>query len=167
MGLLNAVFMHGCTGKNLDILAREPLWKVGSDYKCGTGHGIGYVLSVHEGPQNIRWRFTKDQVEAVFEPGMIVSDEPGVYRGGEFGIRIETILECVPAMSTADGDFLKFEPLTYVPLDRNLIDPQYLNSEQLAELNEYHRRTYETMAPYFAKEPAIRDWLAAQCAEIS
>ena len=161
LGLLNASFMKGCTGRNLDILAREPLWAVGSDYKCGTGHGIGYVLNVHEGPQNIRWRFSKGADAVEFLPGMIVSDEPGVYKEGKFGIRIETILICVPKCKTTDGEFLCFDPLTFVPLDKELIDPQYLSDREMAELNEYHRQCREEMLPYFEsdKDRDIKQWL--------
>lgn len=164
LALLNAVFMEGCTGRNLDILAREPLWRNGMDYKSGTGHGIGYVLNVHEGPQNIRWRASKGADTAAFEPGMIVSDEPGVYRAGEYGIRIETILLCIKDRETPDGVFYRFEPLTFVPLDRRLIDPQYLSDRELAWLNAYHARCREEMGRYL--EGADLLWLEKATREI-
>ena len=164
LALLNAVFLAGCTGRNLDILAREPLWAAGSDYKCGTGHGIGYILNVHEGPQNIRWRPSKGADTAALLPGMIVSDEPGVYKAGRHGIRIETILLITEAFSTEDGDFYRFEPLTYVPLDRALINPEYLSERELAWLNGYHAACFEKIAPYLTA--AEREWLKEQTAPI-
>jgi Xaa-Pro aminopeptidase len=141
----------------VDILARQPLWNSFVDYKCGTGHGIGYLLGVHEGPQNIRWRFTEGMAEAVLEPGMIVSDEPGVYIEGKYGIRIETILEVVEAARNADGHFLRFRPLTYVPFDRDLIDPDYLTPQTRDALNRYHADVYTQIAPILNEEE--RNWL--------
>ena len=158
--LMDAVFLHGCYGRNVDILAREPLWRIFSDYKCGTGHGIGYLLSVHEGPQNIRWRFTPGMEEAVLEPGMIVSDEPGVYLEGRYGIRIETILEVVEAAKNSDGRFLRFRPLTLVPFDLALIEPSCLTPQTLDVLNDYHRRVFEEVAPLLTEEE--REWLRGQ-----
>ena len=158
--LLDAVFLYGCTGRNVDILARQPLWSTFVDYKCGTGHGIGYLLGVHEGPQNIRWRFANGMQEVVLEPGMIVSDEPGVYIEGQYGIRIETILEVVEAAKNGDGRFLRFAPLTLVPLDRNLIDPAYLTPQTREVLNRYHARVYEEVGPLLTQEE--RDWLREQ-----
>ena len=158
--LLDAVFLYGCTGRNVDILARQPLWSTFVDYKCGTGHGIGYLLGVHEGPQNIRWRFAEGMAEAVLETGMIVSDEPGVYIEGEYGIRIETILEVVEAAKNGDGRFLRFSPLTLVPLDRALIDPAFLTPQTRGVLNSYHARVYAEIAPLLNEEE--RRWLRTQ-----
>lgn len=159
--LMGAVFLHGCTGINLDILAREPMWREGLDYKCGTGHGIGYFLSVHESPPSIRWRVFPGRQDTPFEPGMIVSDEPGVYLEGQYGIRIETILEVVDRTSNESGRFLSFEPLTLVPLDRKLIDARYLTPETRALLNEYHQRVRAELMPLLTniKEQA---WLIEQ-----
>ena len=162
--LLDAVFLYGCTGRNVDILARQPLWSTFVDYKCGTGHGIGYLLGVHEGPQNIRWRFSEGMAEAVLEPGMIVSDEPGVYIEGEYGIRIETILEVVEAAKNGDGRFLRFSPLTFVPLDPALIDPAFLTPQTRGVLNRYHARVYAEIAPLLNEEE--RRWLREQTAAI-
>ena len=162
--LMDAVFLYGCTGRNVDILARQPLWSTFVDYKCGTGHGIGYLLGVHEGPQNIRWRFAEGMAEAVLEPGMIVSDEPGVYIEGEYGIRIETILEVVEAAKNGDGRFLRFSPLTLVPLDPSLIDPEYLTPQTRDVLNRYHTRVYAEIAPLLNEEE--RRWLRKQTALI-
>ena len=158
--LMEAVFLHGCSGRNVDILARQPLWSSFVDYKCGTGHGIGYLLGVHEGPQNIRWRYSGGMEEAVLEPGMIVSDEPGVYIEGQYGIRIETILEVAEAAKNGDGRFLRFRPLTFVPFDPALIDPAYLTPQTRDALNRYHARVYEEIAPLLDENERV--WLRSQ-----
>ncbi len=92
--LANAKFLFGCRGSNLDILAREPLWEDGVDYRCGTGHGVGYFLGVHEGPNAFRWRSNPENLDAVLQPGMVITDEPGVYVPGKYGIRTENMLIC-------------------------------------------------------------------------
>ena len=138
--LQNAVFLEGCTGLTLDMLARESLWKEGKDYKCGTGHGIGYMLNVHEGPQSIRPRSLASQNEPAFKPGMIVSDEPGVYKEGKYGVRLENILLCVEKFKTDDGLFLGFEPLTYVPFDEDLINRDELSAQELDWLDDYQQK---------------------------
>ena len=158
--LMDAVFLHGCTGRAIDILSREPLWQVGIDYKCGTGHGIGYYLNVHENPPNIRWRYAPGMREDVIEPGMIVSDEPGVYLQDRYGIRIETILECVEKETNGDGTFLAFRPLTLVPLDRELLMPEKLTPRTREVLNAYHERVYREVAPLLPPEEAA--WLREQ-----
>jgi len=165
LNLLHAVFLSGCKGINLDILCREPLWETGTDYKCGTGHGIGYCLNVHEGPQSIRWRQGKNLSDAVFEPGMIISDEPGVYKAGKYGIRIETILLCTEAMKTEDGQFLQFEPLTFVPLDRNLLNPAYLTDKERKRVNDYQRQCREKLLPFIQDEEE-RAWLLEMTGEL-
>ncbi|MCR5794127.1 MAG: aminopeptidase P family protein, partial [Solobacterium sp.] len=156
--LQNAVFLHGCTGRNLDILARGPLWAHVIDYKCGTGHGIGYLLNVHEGPQNIRWKPVEN--EAVIEPGMIVSDEPGVYLEGRYGIRIENILLAEDYTENGDGRFLHFIPLTFVPLDRDLIDVSLLDPSDRKLIDEYHSYVYDAIAPFLDEDE--REFVAAQ-----
>ena len=161
MGMLrlsNARFLQGCTGRNLDILARQPLWEIGMDYKCGTGHGIGYMLSVHEGPQGIRWRYTPGVREAVLQPGMAVSNEPGVYVEGSHGIRIENILVVQEEEKNGDGQFLSFDTLTYVPIDREAVDPSLMQPSDLDLLNRYHAQVYQRLAPYLT--PEERAWLA-------
>ena len=158
--LMGAVFMEGCTGANLDILAREPMWKEGLDYKCGTGHGIGCFLNVHESPPSIRWKVFPGRQDKPLMPGMIVSDEPGVYLEGQYGIRIETILEVVKHKENEWGQFFAFEPLTFVPLDRNLIDVQYLTPETRKLLNEYHMRVRTELMPYL--ESQEQEWLILQ-----
>lgn len=150
--LADTRFLYGCTGKNVDIMAREPLWECYIDYKCGTGHGIGYILNVHEGPQNIRWRFNPGVKEAVLEEGMIVSDEPGVYIEGSHGIRIENILEVVKEEKNGDGQFMAFRHLTYVPVDLDVIDTQYMESSDVRKLNAYHAEVYKRLSPYFEGE---------------
>ena len=135
--LMNAVFLEGCTGINLDILARAPMWEEGDDYKCGTGHGIGYMLSVHEGPQAIRWLQSLNGKDTVLKPGMLLSDEPGIYKEGKYGIRIENILLVKEKCVTADGRFLCFECLTYVPLDEKLLLRDEMTSKEIAWLDDY------------------------------
>lgn len=155
IGMLNlaeTTFLYGCTGKNVDIMAREPMWEMGIDFKCGTGHGIGYILNVHEGPQNIRWRYNPDQVEAVLEEGMIVSDEPGVYIEGKYGIRTENILEIVKGQKTGDGQFMHFDMLTYVPIDLDAIDVSVMEDKDIKRLNAYHKAVYEKLSPFMSGE---------------
>ncbi len=156
--LANANFLEGCSGKNVDILARQALWDMGIDYKHGTGHGIGYILNVHEGPQNIRWRFTPGQNEALLLPGMIVSDEPGVYIEGSYGIRIENILEVVSGQTNEYGHFLHFAHLTYAPIDLEAIDPQYMEPRDIKALNDYHDMVYRKVSPLIS-DAKILNWL--------
>ncbi len=155
--LSNANFLYGCTGRNLDILARQPLWDMNIDYKCGTGHGIGYILNVHEGPQNLRWKFSEGMTEAVLEEGMVLSNEPGVYIEGSHGIRTENIMVVKNGVKNGDGQFLHFETLTYVPIDLDLINPDCMSVEDKARLNAYHQAVYEKMQPYLTKEELV--WL--------
>lgn len=156
--LADAKFIYGCTGRNLDIIARAPLWNIGIDYKCGTGHGIGYILNVHEGPQNIRWRYSQEVKEAALEAGMIVSDEPGVYVEDSHGIRIENILEIQKGMETSDGQFMRFEHLTYVPIDLEAIDKKWMTAEDIMLLNEYHKNVYNMIKPFMQNE-LEEEWL--------
>ncbi len=153
-----ARFLYGCTGKNLDILARQPLWDKNIDYKCGTGHGIGYILNVHEGPQGIRWRFTGSQQETVIEAGMDVTNEHGVYIEGSHGIRIENVLVAKNGIKNGDGQFMYFDTLTWVPIDLDGIDPACLDSRQLRLLNEYHHQVYMKMAPFMRNDEELL-WL--------
>ncbi len=158
LNLSNAKWLYGCSGRNLDILARSPLWNMGIDYKCGTGHGVGYILNVHEGPQNIRWRFLEGMTEAVLEAGMDVTNEPGVYIEGSHGIRIENVLVAKNGEKNGDGQFMYFDTLTYVPIDREAIDFRYLSAETRCQLNDYHEAVYEKIAPHLTKEE--QEWLA-------
>lgn len=168
VGMLNltaARFLHGCTGRNLDILAREPLWSLNIDYKCGTGHGIGYILNVHEGPQNIRWRFTDTMKEAVIEAGMVISNEPGVYKEGSHGIRTENIIVARNGVKNGDGQFMYFDTLTYVPIDLCGIDPSYMQERDIERLNGYHKAVYEKVSPYLTEEERL--WLEEATAPIT
>ena len=161
MGMLRlskASFLEGCTGKNVDILARGPLWNMGIDYKHGTGHGIGYILNVHEGPQNIRWRFASGQNEAPLMPGMIVSDEPGVYIEGSYGIRIENILEVIKKGSGEYGQFLGFDHLTYAPIDLEAIDTSIMDQSDIKALNDYHAEVYKRVSPLIDDADVLK-WL--------
>ena len=150
-------FLHGCTGRNLDILARGPLWDMNIDYKCGTGHGIGYILNVHEGPQNITWRFLEGMKEAVLEEGMIVSNEPGVYMAGSHGIRTENIMAVKKGVKNDDGQFMYFEHLTFVPIDLDLIERSVMEKKDIERLNQYHEQVYEKIAPLMTEEEKV--WL--------
>ena len=156
--LAAAKFLSGCTGRNVDILAREPLWNIGIDYKCGTGHGIGYILNVHEGPHNIRWRYSDKMNEVALEAGMIVSDEPGVYIEGSHGIRTENIIEVVDWVKNGDGRFLTFEHLTFVPIDLEAINTDYMQPADIELLNSYHAKVYEMISPFMQSEEE-RVWL--------
>lgn len=155
--LTDASFLYGCTGRNLDILAREALWNMGIDYKCGTGHGIGYILNVHEGPQSIRWRFSEGMREAVIEAGMVISNEPGVYIEGSHGIRIENIIVARNGEKNGDGQFMHFDTLTYVPIDLDAIEISYMQPVDIERLNAYHKKVYEKVSPYLNEEE--RAWL--------
>jgi Xaa-Pro aminopeptidase len=165
LNLANTHFLYGCSGRNVDIMAREPLWELGIDYKCGTGHGIGYILNVHEGPQNIRWHYNIDQPEATLEEGMIVSDEPGVYLEGKYGIRTENILEIKKGIKNGDGQFMHFDMLTYVPIDKDAIDVSVMEDKDIERLNAYHKAVYEKLHPFMSGED--EEMLKAATAPVS
>ncbi len=155
--LANAKFPKGAVGQNLDVLARQPLWAMGLDYRCGTGHGVGHVLNVHEGPNNFRWRMTELKAVEPIVPGMITTDEPGYYEEGAFGIRIENELLCVEAEETEYGQYYQFQNLTYCPIDLDPVIPELLSDEEKSWLNEYHQQVYEVISPYLDEEE--REWL--------
>ena len=161
--LQNTVFLDGCTGRNLDIMAREPVWELCMDYKCGTGHGVGYMLNVHEGPHSIRWRVGEGKEEPI-KPGMLVSDEPGVYVAGSHGIRIENILLCKEVAENDDGRFLAFEPLTYVPIDLDGILPDEMEPKDKAMLNAYHKAVRKKLMPFMEGDDI--SWLKEATREI-
>ena len=156
--LAGARFLQGCTGRNLDILARGPLWDMDMDYKCGTGHGVGYMLNVHEGPHSIRWRCAEGAPEAALSEGMIVTDEPGVYLEGKYGIRIENVLEVKKGTKNGDGQFLHFDHLTYVPIEPDAVLPEKMPQKEREALNDYNKAVYEKISPYLTQEE--REWLA-------
>ena len=157
LNLVAAKFRYGCTGLNLDALARGPLWAMGEDYNHGTGHGVGYLLNVHEGPQSFRWKNLVDRPAPVLEEGMITSDEPGYYAENEFGIRHENLVVCKKAEKTAYGQFMKFEPLTLVPFDLEGIDPEQMETGERTLLNQYHAFVYEKISPYLDEDE--KGWL--------
>ena len=148
--LAAARFRAGCTGLSLDYLARKPLWDEGLDYNHGTGHGVGYLLCVHEGPQSIRYQTAGKA--AKLEPGMITSDEPGLYLEGAYGIRLENLLLCVEQETGDFGTFLGFEPLTMCPFDLDAVEVSALTEEEKRMLNAYHATVRETLAPFFTPE---------------
>lgn len=158
--LADAKFLFGCRGSNLDILAREPLWQEGIDYQCGTGHGVGYFLGVHEGPNAFRWRSYPDALDAVLEPGMVITDEPGVYTPGKFGIRTENMLYCKKWRQNQYGTFLAFQPLTVVPIDLDGVDFSLLNEAEKRLLKDYQHLVYDTINSYLTDEEAA--WLKTQ-----
>lgn len=156
--LANARFLYGCRGLNLDILARGPLWDEGLDFKHGTGHGIGYLLNVHEAPNGFRWKIVPERVDScVCEEGMITSDEPGIYIEGSHGIRTENLIVCRKGEKNEYGQFMYFETLTMAPIDLDAIDPSYLNDAEKQQLNDYHRLVYEKLSPYM--DDGEREWL--------
>ena len=153
IALSAAVFPKGTAGCQIDALAREPLWKVRRNFGHGTGHGVGFYLGVHEGPQDIRQNFNSQPLL----PGMVVSDEPGIYREGLHGVRHENLLLCVPDGDSEFGSFLRFEPLTLCHFDTAPLERSLLTESERASLNAYHARVYDTLSPLL--EPEIAAWL--------
>ena len=165
LNLAAAKFLHGCRGLNLDILSRGPLWNLGLDYKCGTGHGIGYLLNVHEGPNGFRWKIVPERDDScVLEEGMVTTDEPGVYLEGKYGIRTENELICRKAEKNEYGQFMEFEIITYAPIDLDAILPEEMTASERKLLNDYHKMVYEKIAPFLTKEE--QDWLKVYTREI-
>ena len=146
-------FKEGCTGENLDMVARGPLWEAGLDYNHGTGHGIGFVLNVHETPARINWKGRPGYGENdPFKPGMIVSNEPGFYKAGAHGIRLENLILCQLAEENEYGRFLNFETLTLVPFDLDAVDVTLLDCKEKQLLNDYHSRVYQELSSYMTEE---------------
>ena len=151
--------------KNLDILCRAPLWNIGIDYKCGTGHGVGYLLNVHEAPNGFRWKMVPERNDsAVLEEGMITTDEPGVYAENSHGIRIENELLCKKDIKNEYGQFMCFESVTYAPIDKEAIDVNYLEKKDIEQIDAYHRLVFEKLSPHFEGEELA--WLKEACAPI-
>lgn len=157
--IAKAVWLDYCECHMLDTIAREPLWRHLINYRCGTGHSVSFVGNVHEGPHALNGRNT-----TLMRPGMIVTDEPGVYEAGEVGIRIENEIECYHKADNQYGTFLAFRPLTFVPIATSPIVPGVLDKEQVAWLNDYHRKVFEQLAPRLTEDE--RAWLAEKCAAI-
>ena len=157
--IAKAVWLNYCDCHMLDTIAREPLWRHLINYRCGTGHSVSFVGNVHEGPHALNGRNT-----TLMRPGMIVTDEPGVYEAGEVGIRIENEIECYYKADNQYGTFLAFRPLTFVPIATSPIVPGVLDKEQVAWLNDYHRKVFEQLAPRLTEDE--RAWLAEKCAAI-
>ena len=157
--IAKAVWLDYCDCHMLDTIAREPLWRHLINYRCGTGHSVSFVGNVHEGPHALNGRNT-----TVFQPGMIITDEPGVYEAGQVGIRIENELECYHKADNQYGTFLAFRPLTFVPIATSPVVPGVLTRDELDWLNAYHREVFEKLAPRLNEEE--RDWLAKKCAAI-
>ena len=153
-----ARFPKGTTGQQIDALARAPMWAEGLDYAHGTGHGVGHVMQVHEGPASISKRGT-----APLAPGMLLSNEPGCYRTGEWGIRTETLI----TVTAPDGDgFMGFETITLCPIDRRLIDVDMMLPAERDWLNDYHARVLAVLTPELDGEADCLAWLAAACAPV-
>lgn len=160
IALSNAIFPAGTTGHQLDVLARQFLWHEGKAYYHGTGHGVGFFINCHEGPQNIRLNANPTPLE----PGMLQSDEPGLYLADRYGIRCENLILCVPDTVTEFGQFLKFEPLTLFPFDLRLFQTEIMTPEEIQWVNDYHARVREALTPLLSPEEAA--WLADKTREL-
>lgn len=154
------VFLYGTTGSNIDIIARKPMWENGLDYKCGTGHGVGFFLNVHEGPQSISRQPNKIKLEE----NMILTNEPGIYRNGEHGIRIENTIVVKEKFENEFGKFMDFETISYCPIDLDAIEPSLLDNEEKKWLNDYHKEVYSKLSPYLEED--LQKWLENQTREI-
>lgn len=161
LALARTVFPKGTMGVQLDVLARGPLWNEGMTYLHGTGHGVGHFLGCHEGPQSIRMEANPTPLEL----GMVTSNEPGIYKTGEYGIRTENLLLCVPACSNEEwGEFYKFESLTLFPYDTTLMDMDMLSREEVKQINDYHAMVCERLRPLLSADEA--QWLEQKCKSI-
>ena len=163
--LSKAKFLYGCRGYNLDILARGPLWEEGIDYKCGTGHGTGFVLNVHEGPNGFRWKVREDIDDScILEEGMVTTNEPGVYVENSHGIRIENEIVVRKAEKNEYGQFMDFEVITFAPIDLDAIDESLILKDEKVYLNNYHKQVYDKISPYLNEEE--KQWLKTYTREI-
>ena len=158
LALLPLVFHYGCSGVNFDLLVREPLWRRGLDYRHGTGHGVGYLLAVHEMPNGFRYKVVPERVDSsVFEEGMVTTDEPGLYLEGKFGVRTESELICRVKEETEYGKFMYFENVTFCPIDLDAVIPEMLTEEEKQSLNDYHETVRKRLSPYLNEEE--NEWL--------
>jgi len=160
IALSMAIFPTGTRGSQLDVLARKAMWSLGLNYGHGTGHGVGHFLNVHEGPQSIRM----DENPNVLQAGMFMSNEPGLYRTGEYGIRTENLVHIIPAMQTDFGQFLQFETVTLFPIDRDLIDFLILDNDEIGWIDNYHQKVYDTLSPFLNEHE--KAWLESKCSPI-
>lgn len=166
IAISSAIFLEKSDGHTLDILARRYFWNEGMDYKCGTGHGVGYILNVHEGPNGLRYKAVPERDDqAPIVPGMITTIEPGVYKSGKYGIRIENNLLCVKAFSTSDGNFFKFETITYVPIETKCLDLSIMSDEEVDWLNNYHKLVFSKLSPLI-KDNDLLEFLKSKTKEI-
>lgn len=160
INLAKAIFLYGVTGYYLDVLARQPLWQHYMDYKSGTGHGVGYLLSVHEGPQ----RFNMHYANVPLEEGMVITNEPGVYKENEYGIRLENDYVILKDKKVEADQFMKLDCLSFVPFDRAAIDVSLLEKAELNWLNDYHQEVFDKISPFLAE--AEREWLRKETAAL-
>lgn len=160
IALSSVKFLEGATGSSLDVLARQPIWEYGLDYKCGTGHGVGFFLNVHEGPQGFR----KEPNSVKLEKGMVITNEPGIYKEGKHGVRTENIMLVVEEEKTEFGQFMSFEAITYCPIDLDGIDKDMLTDKEKQWLNDYHKMVYKRLSPYLDDEH--KAWLKKETREI-
>ncbi|ERK28708.1 aminopeptidase P family protein [Clostridium intestinale] len=160
IALSSVKFLEGATGSSLDVLARQPIWEYGLDYKCGTGHGVGFFLNVHEGPQGFR----KEPNSVKLEKGMVITNEPGIYKEGKHGVRTENIMLVVEEEKTEFGQFMSFEAITYCPIDLDAIDKDMLTDKEKLWLNDYHKMVYKRLSPYLDEEH--KAWLKKETREI-
>ena len=160
IALSQAEFPQGTCGTQLDVLARQFMWKAGINYGHGTGHGVGHFLNVHEGPHQIRM----NHIPTPLQPGMTITNEPGIYKSGRYGIRTENTMLVVPARETEFGVFYKFEPLTLCPIDKEAIRIDLLTDEEIEWLNSYHQRVYDTLSPMLTSDE--QNWLKEATARL-
>ncbi|WP_238906321.1 aminopeptidase P family protein [Clostridium sp. YIM B02506] len=160
IALSSVKFLEGATGSSLDVLARQPIWEYGLDYKCGTGHGVGFFLNVHEGPQGFR----KEPNSVKLEKGMVITNEPGIYKEGKHGVRTENIMLVVEEEKTEFGQFMSFEAITYCPIDLDGIDKDMLTDKEKQWLNDYHKMVYKRLSPYL--DEGHKSWLKKETREI-
>lgn len=161
--LSQAKFLHGATGVNLDILARAPFWNHNLNYNHGTGHGVGYLLNIHEAPTGIRWQYRASDAYP-FEDGMVITNEPGVYIAGSHGVRLENELLVRKGLENQYGQFMYFETITFVPFDLDGIKPEMLTADEKMWLNDYHKEVYDLISPGLS--PEEQDWLREYTKEI-
>ena len=163
LNVMNAKFLYGATGSNIDMLARKPFWDMDLNFNHGTGHGVGYLLNIHEGPTGIRW-MQRASESTPFEEGMVITDEPGIYIAGSHGIRTENELIVRKGVQNEYGQFMYFEPITFVPIDLDAIDPEVMSAEDKMMLNDYHKEVFEKISPYLNEEEV--EWLKKYTREV-